>query len=166
MTAINFGWKRGSRVKLDAQAAGERCEEIRAANGGDIDAAMVVEDAKRKRSPLHGGFQWDVNRAASEHWLHTARKILHGLVIVSEKEDVEDRRCYAVVTYEEEGDDGKPEAVSAYTSVDDAFVNPELRAQVVNRAWADLAAFRKRYKMLSELAAVFEALDSVPSPRP
>jgi hypothetical protein len=161
MTAINFGWKRGSRVKLDAQTAGERVEKIRTANGGDVNAEMIVKDARSKRSPLHDGFEWSNPAAAHKYRLVQARKILHGLVVVSEEEDVEPRRYYAVVTYEGETEDGTPETVSAYTSVDDAFEDPALREQILARAWSDLAAFRKRYKSLKELAHVFDALSSV-----
>lgn len=37
---------------------------------------VVIEDAKRKDSPLHGLFQWDKNKAALMQWRDTAREII------------------------------------------------------------------------------------------
>jgi len=41
--------------------------------------AVVLEAAKDPINPLHthGGFDWDLKRAAEEHWLHHARSLIH-----------------------------------------------------------------------------------------
>ncbi len=51
------------------------------------------------------------------------------------------------------------EARRAYTSTAYAMSDADLRKQVVQRAWADFEALRKRHAGLSELARIFEAID-------
>ncbi len=53
---------------------------------GQITPRIVVEDARRKDSPLHDLFEWDIRKAALRHHLHMARVILHSfeLRIVTE----------------------------------------------------------------------------------
>jgi len=43
---------------------------------GRLTAKIVVMDAKKKSSPLHGEFEWDLNKAAWKHWEETARRII------------------------------------------------------------------------------------------
>lgn len=43
---------------------------------GSITAERVLADAKRTASPLHSLFDWDAKKAARQHWLHIARKVI------------------------------------------------------------------------------------------
>jgi len=54
----------------------KRLEFIARTNGGVLRPVDVVEDAKDPDSPLHELFNWDVEEAALEHWIHTARTII------------------------------------------------------------------------------------------
>lgn len=54
----------------------QRLEQIAALNGGVLRPSDVVEDARQPDSPLHELFKWDVDEAAYEHWMHTARRII------------------------------------------------------------------------------------------
>lgn len=49
---------------------------------GRISPERLVEDAKGKRSPLHGLFNWDMKHAAYQYWLQQAREILHVKVVI------------------------------------------------------------------------------------
>lgn len=53
-----------------------RLEAIARINGGVLRPMDVVQDARQPDSPLHELFQWDVEEAALEHWMHTARRII------------------------------------------------------------------------------------------
>jgi hypothetical protein len=48
---------------------------------GKLTPNQVVEDAQDPESPLHSLFQWDVDRAAHEHWLDTARAVIREVVV-------------------------------------------------------------------------------------
>lgn len=47
-----------------------------------ITADIVINDAKNPESPLHGEFEWDVNKAAMEEWRDTARRLIRSVTIV------------------------------------------------------------------------------------
>jgi len=53
-----------------------RLEAIARINGGVLRPFDVVQDARQPDSPLHELFEWDVEEAAQEHWMHTARRII------------------------------------------------------------------------------------------
>lgn len=43
---------------------------------GRITAAAVVDAARDPNNPLHAAFDWNVERAAEQHWLDTARRLI------------------------------------------------------------------------------------------
>ena len=53
-----------------------------AAQHGTLTPEIVVEDARREDSPLHDQFEWDVEKAAQEHWLDTARALIRSVKVV------------------------------------------------------------------------------------
>ena len=65
-----------------------RLEQIASAHSGRITADMVVADAKSKDSPLHGMFEWDARKAAQQHWLDTARKLIRSVEVVMVVENI------------------------------------------------------------------------------
>jgi hypothetical protein len=50
--------------------------------GRRLTPALVVEDAKQKKSPLHDLFEWNTAAAAYQHWLDTAREIIGSVRVV------------------------------------------------------------------------------------
>lgn len=58
------------------EAVRERLAEIEQANGGRLTPSAVVDDAKKKDSPLHPFFEWDTRKAAKAHWLEQARDLI------------------------------------------------------------------------------------------
>jgi len=64
------------------KAIRERLEEIAEANNGRLTPDQVVEDARKKNSPLHDQFEWDVKKAAMSHWLDRAREIIVSVHVV------------------------------------------------------------------------------------
>jgi len=53
-----------------------RLEAIARNNGGVLRPLDVVQDARQPDSPLHELFEWDVEEAAQEQWMNTARRII------------------------------------------------------------------------------------------
>jgi hypothetical protein len=73
----------------ERQKIKERLEQIAAANGGRLEVDHVIADAKQPSSPLHGQFEWNVKKAAMEHWRDTARQLISSVrVIVTTEEHV------------------------------------------------------------------------------
>ena len=49
---------------------------------GTLTPDLVVEDAKRKDSPLHDLFEWDKAKAAQAHWHDVARALIRNVRVV------------------------------------------------------------------------------------
>jgi hypothetical protein len=73
----------------------KRIQELAARRGGYIEPDDVIADARNPDSPLHGQFEWDVERAAMEHWRNIARKLIASVQI----ERVINEKTVEVVAY-------------------------------------------------------------------
>lgn len=65
-------------MKEEARA---RLVEMAEANDGKLTPEQVVEEARNPESPLHGYFEWDVEKAAAQHWLDQARSIIRSVTV-------------------------------------------------------------------------------------
>jgi hypothetical protein len=151
-----YQWRSGTRLKLDAQAAGERTEKIRQKAGNAFSPALLVADARRPTSPLHPGFEWDDAKAAEDHRLNQARYILRQLAVVTTSEKGETVLVHAFVSIMNHEDESR-----LYTSVQHAMADPELREQLLEQVRREARDFRRRLSDFEEFATVCEALDAV-----
>lgn len=148
----SFGWADGSRIAIDAQAAGEELERVRKAGGGNLTAVDVVEAARPRRSPIHDAFEWDDRKAAGEYRKERARHMLRSLTVVIE-EGPSPQPWHAYVVLEEQGK-------KHYKSLQVALGYDSLRSQLLEKAKKEMNVWRRRYQYLHELAKVFEAIDA------
>lgn len=146
---VEYIWKDGARVKwLDAQTVGEHLDRLQQHEEG-LTPDVVVQDARRRQSPLHGAFEWDDAAAAHQHRLETARSLIRSVSITFQ------------------GDvDTTPKVVRAFLHTGDAYEptvvvlsSVEKRSIVVTAALSEFNAVRRKYHALTELAAVYAALD-------
>lgn len=49
---------------------------------GRVTPSLVLEDARREDSPLHGLFEWNNDKAAEQHRLDTARAVIRTVKVV------------------------------------------------------------------------------------
>lgn len=141
---------------LDAQQCGERIEQLELKHGV-ITPVIVLQDAKKKGSPLHGGFEWDDSEAAAKYRLDQARYILRQMVVITENQD-EVTSIRAFVSVEVPGVDEEKESV--YTTITHAMSDPELRQQVLLRAYRELQQWSDRYRNLSEFSVIRKVIES------
>lgn len=153
-----YEWRKGSRISgVKPEDAAAEFEAIKRKHGS-LKPEFVVRRAKSKRSPLHRCFDWD-NRQAAEQWrLHQARTLIQSLtirVLVDPKSEREFEavRAYVTVEHEEHG--------SSYVHLVDAMRNEDWRSQMLERARAELVAFKRKYALLTELCDIFEAIDKL-----
>lgn len=154
---VTYHWKEGSRLPIDAQAAGESLERLREDRGGRLTPDDVVISARPRRSPLHDAFEWDDSVAAKAHRLNQARYLLRSVEVVIRSDGYSgprrQSRAFVVVSGNGDGD-------RSYTSVEVAMSSKPLRQQVLAQAWKELEEWRKRYEDYEELAHIFAAIDS------
>lgn len=148
-----YQWKSGSVASVSAQIAGEAFERIRVEHNGRLTQEDVVNEAKSEDSPLHPAFEWDNEKAAHQWRLEQAGYMIRHLVVSMETSEGEKRPAVrAFVNVERDRD-------RSYTSLAHAMSDEELRSQVVNKAWAELESWRRRYEELSEFAKLFIVID-------
>lgn len=153
MTAVRWMWRDGAHVRLDANKAGRELEDIRTSNAGRLTPETVVERARSANSALHAHFEWDDALAAEAHRLGQAGELIRSIQIDVSRSNlaVKPIRAFVNVVQGES---------RHYTSTMHAMSDKELRVQVLQKAWADLEAWRVRHAELVEFARIFSVIDA------
>jgi EAL domain-containing protein (putative c-di-GMP-specific phosphodiesterase class I) len=152
MRRVIYGWRAGSQISIDAQTAGEALARIEKSHNGLLEPEMVVDAARDEASPLHPHFEWDDAAAAEEFRKDQARELVRALTVDISRSNLEQKTVRAFVNVETGGERG-------YLSTFTAMSSEQLRKQVLERAFAELEAWRARHAELSELARIFAAID-------
>ena len=152
---MNYAWTKGARLRGDPQMVGDELTKIKEKNGGKFQPTDVVKMAKSKRSILHQYFDWDDSTASVKYRLEQAGHLIRcvHVVVVSEATD-EPRTVRAFVTIEQ--DDSH-----SYMDTQTVLSNSELREQMLGNALKELASFKQKYKDLTELEGIFDAMDNI-----
>ena len=147
-----YTYRAGYRPALkDPQAVGDKLQELRDKHKG-LTASIVIEDAKNKKSVLHGAFEWNDSKAAHEWRLHSARHLMRAVVTKELDSSGEIRYQPAFVFV-------KTEEGPRYESLARVLDDDEMRLQVINRALKEFEQWQKRYKEYEEFLSVFESFD-------
>ncbi len=152
MTRVIYGWRSGSRVSLDAQRVGEAIEKLTKRHNGVLEPGHIVDAARDEQSPMHPHFQWDDAEAAELYRENQARELVRSLTVDVSRSNLEARPIRAFVNVEVGSERG-------YVSTATAMSSEDLRKQVLERAFAELEAWRARHAELSEMARIFAAID-------
>lgn len=149
-----YKYRNEARVsRVPAAVAGPALLDIRERHG-TLTPRVVVDEAKRKRHPLHPAFEWNDDVAADEWRKAQARNLIKAIVIVQEEQpDAPPMRLFVNISTEEAG--------QFYETLAAAYADDAMRERVLSRALSDLEAWQRRYNELSELAEVFEAAHRV-----
>ncbi len=150
--AMTFGWKADSRYSVGAQIAADRLNAIRS-SAGEITPRAVVEDARHGNSPLHPCFEWDDGKAADAHRLQQARHMIGSLVVVKidDAPVIRETRAFLHVTTDS----------TRYEPVEVVVNTPDLRAEVLGRAKAEIQRWRDRYAAYADFGTVVSAIDEL-----
>jgi len=133
--------------KADREAVRECLQAIADKNGGVLTAEMVVEEAKKKSSPLHDLFEWDIKKAAEAHWVETARRVIRSVKVVI----TTDTRQVSTVYYVRDPD---------MDSGEQGYVSLPTLATDKERAKAAMASeFRRAIAAMERAQSIAEALD-------
>lgn len=137
-------WKIDGIFKADAAKVAEEIGE------GRFTPREVLEKARDESTELHKCFEWDDGIAAEKYRLGQAECLIRMLYIPSPKPGVSEIRKYSITT---ERNTYQPTRL--FLEQEDEY------AALLKRAKAELAEFRKKYRTLSELQEVFEAIDAL-----
>lgn len=147
-----YEWKPGSRFKIDANTAGAVCEELEAA--GNLSAKSLLDVSRPEDAPLHSEFEWNDSIAAEKFRESQAGRIIRYLTVRIDGVSPEPvRGFFPVASYET--------PPKSYTRIEAVLQQPDLRAELLKRAFAEMETFQCKYKTLTELASVFNAMSEV-----
>ncbi len=150
---------------LDAQAVGDHLSAL--AGRDPLTPERVLDDARDPSAPTHAAFEWDDQRAAHEHRLSQARRLIGAVVtVVPSREGEKEFRAFLHVETPE--DDLLTEDRRQYVSTEQAAATPAYRQQVLDRLLAEAHAWAERARVFGELAEAVDAMVAAlpPDPRP
>ncbi|MBO5831573.1 MAG: hypothetical protein J6R01_08210 [Alistipes sp.] len=145
---MTYQWKSTSRIKTNAQTAGEVCEALEKTVG--LTAKTLLEASRPEDAPLHNEFEWNDSIAAEKYREDQARYIIRMLCVASEEEDTPPVRAFFTVS---------PEL--PYENIQRIVSNPEKRTSLLEMAFAEFKAFEAKYNAVSEFAPVFTAFQPI-----
>ncbi len=118
-----------------------------------LTAEAVVNQARKKTSPLHNLFEWD-NQKASEMWrFQQARVLINEVKVI-----VEDKEYYAFenVSLKVENEEPRRE----YFERSEIISNADLRKQVLSKAFEQLMYWKEKYRQYNEFTSIIKEIDS------
>ena len=117
--------------------------------GDNVKPAEIVEAAKDEESELHKCFEWDDTKAAHKYRLTQARTLVLNLVITESKPTEEPQQVRVMYTSKDGG----------YKQTKFIVQDKDEYQHMLEKAKAELRAFKKKYAMLQELQTIFELID-------
>lgn len=129
------------------------------ANRVPVTAKALLEESRPEESPTHHLFEWNDARAAEEQRLNRAADLIREVMIVIRRDpDDKPRTVRGFVNVSSGGTRGYMDTVNVLSDA-------ELREQLVEAGLADFKAVERRYQTVTELAAIFAAIDRVSAKR-
>ena len=142
-----YKWKTPGLYKVDANVAGKELERIYK-RYGKIEPSVLVEESRPEDAPLHDCFEWDDEKAAKLYRDSQARRLICNVVIVGEpKKDTYTRAIVHVC--------------NEYKPLKVVLQSKDMTQELLRNALRELKCFEAKYRELSELAPVFDAIQKV-----
>lgn len=114
--------------------------------GESVTPRQIVDRARDENSELHKCFEWDDAKAALGYRLQQARTVVHVLVVQEKeppKENTTPIRFFV-----------QPEKEKGYKPIEKVFRRDDEYQQLLQRAYAELHAFKLKYERLEELREI------------
>jgi hypothetical protein len=148
-----------SDVALSPEASAE-LDSIRRKYGA-VAPRMVLNFARNEKTALHKHFNWDDTAAAERYRLLQAGQIIRMYVIV--KDDSKPPIRGLVSLMQDRHPEAKKPGNGKRRHIDDVMSDAAMRQNLLDTALMELRAFKRKYEMLTELSAVWNALATIES---
>jgi hypothetical protein len=165
-----FQFRPGCHLSGDAQIVGNRLESIRT-KCNVLTPDVVLDDARKSKSPLHQFFEWDDSIAAEQYRLRQAGHLIRSISVTFEDMADEPERQVTLAGISEPAPEIRAvraflavqieDGTNGYVGTREAMSDPEMRRQVLERAHRELSSVGQKWRDVSELTEVFMALDRV-----
>lgn len=163
MTVNEYQWRAGFQSHGVEARAAARAFDALAAKAGRLTAETVVASARHKDSPLHPLFEWNDSAAARAYRRHQATIALRALVVVYERPEggTTNRVPYFVSYVPPAETKHGAHARRDYIRAEEAREIPVIRTEVMDRAWSELLAWKRKYEALAEFMEIREVIERV-----
>lgn len=120
---------------------------------GKLHAEKVVQFARRhKKSALHKQFDWNVKKAAMQHWIEEARRLIRVFVISTPvKDTMITARVY--VSLPSDRKDG-----GGYRTMNSVLNDEAMKAEMLKSAMTDIQVFLRKYNDICELGGLLDEM--------
>ncbi len=123
---------------------------------GELTPARVVAAAEDPKSELHKRFDWDDGEAARNWRLSQARQVIRVAVTVLPSASGNQRTRLFVSL----GSDRKVNGQTIYRPIMSVLSQEERYSELLEDALLELEAFKRKYRVLTELSGVLSAIDA------
>jgi len=141
-------------------------EEIRAAllsisaqHHGVLNPHDVVKVARDPKHLLHDRFEWDDSTAAEAYRLAQASSLIRRVRLTVMRSTGPDREITVSTTRQYQSRPSMRTKTGGYEPIDQLLADDDKRRELLAQVLSELTAYRKRYAELSELEAVWVAVD-------
>lgn len=128
----------------------EKVAEEITGNGETVTAAQIVAKARDEDTELHKCFEWDDAKAAMGYRLVQARNLTHHLIIREEEPPTPEKPPVRFLVHV-----GPQEG---YKPIDVVFRQEDEYERLLQQAYAELEAFKRKYSRLTELKEILELI--------
>ncbi len=148
--------------KKDRPGIVREMKRLSVKHGKGFSAAVLLQEAKKRNSPLRKHYNWDDASAAENHRLWQAREMM-GCIMVTVQYTTPTGKVSAQQTTRALISDTKrgQRTPGNYIGVQVVMTDGVLQANYLERALAELNAVRMRYSELVELAGVYREIDKL-----
>ena len=132
--------------------ASKELELIANKHGGILRPGDVVAFARDPKTALHSRFTWDDSTAAREHRLWQARQLIT-VYVTTDQNTKKNVQVFVSLASDQERKGG------GYRRLTDVLSDSEQRAELLAQALADLNYMKRKYKELTELSHIWQAIE-------
>lgn len=149
--------------------ASEAVKALAEKYGGTITPEIILADAKRKRSPLHGFFCWDDTAAAVEYRRIQAATLIRRIKVTIHQGEDRSVRVRAFVNVVEPDDSPEPQDIDGhginarqrgiYVGFEYAMKTHDYKDQLISQCKRDVESFRSKYSAITEASKIIDAME-------
>lgn len=150
------GWKPGSQIRADAEAAYSVMDALRKGDGG-LSPQTLLDASRPEDTVLHNEFEWDDTIAAEQFRLRQAGHIIRSMIVVHEntgenKTEKTPMICRVFFPTHDREDNRQ----GTYESVFVLSKNENTRDRMMRDCMNELTWIRNKYAALKEIAEALE----------
>ena len=147
--SVIAAWKIEGIYKADANLVAQEISDL----GDAFNCQQIVEKARNKETELHKCFEWDDSIAAEKYRLKQAQSVITQLVIVKNNTSTAHEKTNIRLIVNDGSGTNTYKPLTVIVRKEDEY------EKLLEKARAELSAFKKKYSCLTELEEILSLID-------